>query len=194
MKAKLGLVVIFILGVCACNGTHASSGGKEVSVDPGAKGTVVDMDGLKSTTPADWKEEKPSNNLRTAQFRVPKVDGDPKDAELVIFYFQKGGGGGIDANLTRWKQKFLTNDGKPVDNAKVDKFKVGEVPVTYVDISGTYKDGQPGATKFEKRADYRMLGIIFDSPNGPYFITLTGPARTVEQQKKGFDEWLKNFK
>ena len=188
MKARLGLVVMFILGVCACNGTQ------ETAADPGAKGTIVEMDGLKSTTPADWKEEKPSNNLRTAQFRVPMVDGDPKDAELVIFYFQKGGGGGIDANLTRWKQKFLTNDGKPVDNAKVEKFKVGEVSVTYVDISGTYKDGQPGATKFEKRADYRMLGVIFESPNGPYFITLTGPARTVEQRKKGFDEWLKNFK
>ena len=39
-----------------------------------------------------------------------------------------------------------------------------------------------------------MIGVIFESPGGPYFMTLIGPARTVEQHKKGFDEWLKNFK
>jgi hypothetical protein len=186
MMRKLGFVLLFLWSVAACNGNDAAP-------SPGDKGVVVDLDGLKSTTPKDWKDEKPSSNLRMAQFRVPKVDGDPKDAELAIFHFGKGGGGGNDANLDRQRKKFTTPGGKAVDG-KVDKFKVGEIPVTYLDISGTYKDGAPGAAKFENRADYRLLYVIFESPNGPYFITLTGPARTIEQQKKGFDEWLKNFK
>jgi hypothetical protein len=192
MQGKLELVFIVCLAVYCCNTGESSASSNAASA--GDKGTVVDLDGLKSKTPADWKEEKPSNTLRTAQFRVPKTDGDPKDAELVIFHFGKGGGGGADANLDRWKKKFMTPDGKAVDSAKLDKFKVGEVKVTYLDIAGVYKLAPPGSDKFEKLADYRMFGVIFESPNGPYFITLTGPARTLEQQKKGFDEWLKNFK
>jgi hypothetical protein len=39
-----------------------------------------------------------------------------------------------------------------------------------------------------------MICVIFESSNGPFYITLTGPARTVEQHKKGFDEWIKGFK
>jgi hypothetical protein len=195
MKGKLELMFMVCLAASACHAgaSTASSNSHDSAASAGDKGTVVDLDGLKSKTPADWKEEKPSNNLRTAQFRVPKMDGDPKDAELVIFHFGKGGGGGTDANLDRWKKKFMTPDGKAVD-PKVDKFTVGEVKVTYLDIAGVYKLAPPGSDKYEKLADYRMFGVIFESPNGPYYITLTGPARTLEQQKKGFDEWLKNFK
>jgi hypothetical protein len=182
MKRMLGLGLI-AMALCSASGATA-----------GDKGTVVEIDGLKSKAPADWKQEKATKPFRVLQFKLPKVDGDPSEAELVVSYLEKGGGGGVDANLDRWKKKFITADGKPVDNAKVDKFKVGAVAVTYLDISGTFKDGAPGAAKFEKRPDYRMFGVIFESPNGPYFITLTGPARTLEQQKKGFDEWLKNFK
>jgi hypothetical protein len=39
-----------------------------------------------------------------------------------------------------------------------------------------------------------MLGVIFASPKGPYYIKLTGPEGTVKNYKKGFDEWLKAFK
>ena len=186
MTRLLGLMLALVFAACWC-----MTAGR---VAAGDKGTTVELDGLKSVTPKDWKKEEPSNKLRTAQFRVPKVDGDPKDAELVIFYFDKGGGGGTDANLDRWKKKFMTPDGKAVDTAKVEKFKVGEVKVTYLDIAGVYKLAPPGSDKYEKLADYRMFGVIFESPNGPYFITLTGPARTLEQQKKGFDDWLKGFK
>jgi hypothetical protein len=188
MKRTLGLMVL-------CCATAACDGAAEV---PGDKGKVVDLGGLKSTAPADWQEEKPSSNLRTAQFRLAKADGDPADAELVIFYFGKDSGGSVDANLDRWKKKFAPPEGKKIDDvAKVDKFKVGGVPVTYLDVSGTYlysdpKTGPGG--KVERRPDHRMFGVIVETGNGPYFITLIGPAKTVERHKKGFDEWVKNFK
>ena len=48
--------------------------------------------------------------------------------------------------------------------------------------------------KGEKRANYRLVNVFFDSPKGPYFIRLVGPAKTIEAHKKGFDEWLKSLK
>jgi hypothetical protein len=46
----------------------------------------------------------------------------------------------------------------------------------------------------EKRSDYRMLAIQLQGTQNGYHIRLVGPARTVEAYKKGFDEWIKNFK
>jgi hypothetical protein len=163
------------------------------------KGVVVTLDGLKSTAPAEWKQEEPSNKqMRLYQFRLAKVDGDKHDAELVIFFFGPGGGGSADANIDRWKKAFIPPEGKSIDDmSKVTKMKVGDVDVTYVDIQGTYKYKErpfdPNA-KEERRPDWRQLGIVFESKKGPYFFRLVGPAKTVTQYRKGFDDWLKGFK
>ena len=88
--------------------------------------------------------------------------------------------------------------GKTIDDvSKVEEFKVSERPVTFLDISGTYKfKARPFDPKAEEetRTDYRMLAVQIDGKNEVYQIKLTGPAKTVEKYKKGFDEWLKAFK
>jgi hypothetical protein len=35
---------------------------------------------------------------------------------------------------------------------------------------------------------------MFDSDKGLFFITLTGPAKTLEKHKTAFDNWVKAFK
>ena len=69
------------------------------------KGTPVELGGLKSTTPADWKEEAlPAKSMRMMQFKLPKAEGDPEDAELALFVLR--GGGAVQANLERQEKKF----------------------------------------------------------------------------------------
>jgi hypothetical protein len=159
------------------------------------KGTVIELDGLSSRTPADWKEEAPSNQMRLAQFRLPKKGDDKADAELVIF---KGFGGSAKENINRWKAMFAPPEGKAIDDvAKVEEMKIAGNEATYLDISGTYtqktRPFDPN-DKGVKRPDYRMLAVHFEGPKTRYHIRLVGPAKTVEAYKKGFDEWLKNFK
>jgi hypothetical protein len=48
--------------------------------------------------------------------------------------------------------------------------------------------------KAVKKSDYRMLAVHFEGPKDVYHIKLTGPAKTIEAFKNGFDEWLKAFK
>lgn len=157
---------------------------------------TVELDGLKSRAPAAWKDEEPPEKyraMRLKQFRVPKEEGDAQDAEVVINFFGKGGGGGLEANLGRWKGMIKPPAGKSADEAfKVEKLKVGDVDVTLLDAEGTYL-GAP-FEKAQPKSDYRMVRVYFDSKNGPYFISLTGPAKTVGKQKAAFVEWLKNFK
>jgi hypothetical protein len=167
-----------------------------LSLQADDKGTPVTIDGLTSTAPAGWKEVKTSSNLRVKQFAVPKVEGDAADAELIIFFFGTGSGGGVKANVERWKGMFKPPEGKSIDDvAKTEEMTVGKVKVTYFDVSGTYLyRSRPGDPKVEERPNHRMLAVVFESENGPYFFRLVGPEKTVTHHKKGFDEWLKNFK
>jgi hypothetical protein len=162
------------------------------------KGEVVELDNLKSKAPAEWKKEEPAGKLRAYQFKLPKAKDDKADAELVIFYFGPGGGGSTDDNIARWKKQMTPPEGKKVDDvAKVEKGKVGDVPVTTFDMEGTYlftvAPNDPNSKK-EERPGYRFVGVVFESPKGPYFMRLVGPAKTVGEHKKAFDEWIKEFK
>jgi hypothetical protein len=162
------------------------------------KQTVVEIDGLKSQAPAHWKVEEPSNRMRTYQIRIPKVKGDKDDAELVVFFFGPGSGGSTEENIKRWKGLFVPPEGKKIDDvSRVEKLKAGTVEITLLDVQGTYlfkeRPFDPNAQAV-KRPDYRLFGAVFESPKGPYFIRLVGPAKTVSENEKPFKEWLKNFK
>jgi hypothetical protein len=165
------------------------------------KGTVVELGGLKSKVPANWKsEEVPEKyrQMRVMQFQIPKTGDDKTDAQLIIFYFGEGGGGDIEGNINRWKGMFDPPEGKKIDDvSKVEKLKAGDVSATYLDVQGTYKERFPPFdpnAKITKRPDYRLLGVIFECKKGPYYIRMIGPNKTVESNKKGLEEWVKAFK
>ncbi|QEL17363.1 hypothetical protein [Limnoglobus roseus] len=162
------------------------------------KGTTVELAGMKSTTPADWKEEAPSNSMRLTQFKLPKADGDAADAELAIFFFKGGGAGALDANLKRQTAKFEPAAGKDKVEEAIDKdFKVGTLKATYQDVKGTFlfkaAPFDPNS-KVTKKEGFRQIYVIFETKDGQYYMTLIGGDKTVEKNKKAFDEFLKNFK
>ena len=164
-----------------------------------AGGEVIELGGLKAKTPASWKRQDPTSKLRLHQMAVPKVEGDKEDAELIVFFFGKGGGGDTQANITRWKGQFSAPEGKTIDEvSKLEKYKVGkEADVVCLDITGTYKSKDPPfspTAKEVRKENYRGFHVIFDTDQGAYFITLRGPAKTLAKSKEAFDGWIKAFK
>ena len=155
--------------------------------------TAADFElaGMKSAVPAGWKEEAPTSTMRMAQFRLPKAEGDKDDAELAVFVFP-GGSGSVQQNLDRQLAKFVEDGRKD----KVEKTKVGGIEATYQDVSGTFKKKPfPMAEKFTPVEGHRQLYVVFEDKGGKqYYMTLLGPAKTVEKHKPAFEEWLKNFK
>src|SRR5438876_848255 len=78
-----------------------------------------------------------------------------------------------------------------------DKKKVGDAKITYLDIQGTYlKKMRPLDPDFKamKMPNYRMFSVLFETKENTHLIRVIGPAKTVEQHKKAFDDWLKGFK
>jgi hypothetical protein len=188
---RWNLAFVMLAGVALACSSPAADSDKEK--DKG--GVSVELDGMKSKTPGSWVEEKPSNKMRFAQFRLPKAKDDKEDAELVIF---KGLGGSSKANVERWKKQFIPPKGKKIEDvSKVTEIKIGGDAATLLDVSGTYRyNPQPFNPRSKEvlRPGYRMLAIHFEGPKDVYHIKLTGPAKTIEQYKKGFDEWIKGFK
>jgi len=149
--------------------------------------------GLKFTPPAGWIAEKAPTGSRQAQYKLPRVQGDTEDAELIVYYFG-GGGGTPQANVARWVGEFTGPDGKPVNDAKITHKTSNGIPLTIVDVSGTYSSSMGMMQQGGPKPGIRMLGVIAESGNGPWFIKLTGPERTVAKWKPSFDSFLDSIR
>ncbi len=138
---------------------------------------LVDVKEIKLTVPKAWKQEKPSNQFRVAQFKIDAADGDKEGAELVITQFG-GGGGGVDDNIKRWINQFESKDRK--SKVTKGKSKLGEYVVA--DVMGTYlkPDGPPIAGKTKPTPGSRVLNVmLMIEEKGVYFLKLAGPEKTV---------------
>jgi len=160
----------------------------------GATGAIADTaGGLKWNVPAGWKPQA-QRPMRAATYTAPKAAGDSEDGECAVFYFGPGQGGGVDANVKRWIGQFEAPGAGPADKlAKTSKRTVNGLPVTYIDLTGTYKpSGGPMMQATGSKPGYRLLGAIVEGPQGAVFFKFTAPAKTAAAQQAAFDALLKS--
>ncbi len=165
----------------------------------GARGVVVELDGMRSRTPATWSEIEPVQPPRIRQFVLP--GGLEDDAELSIFHYGRGYGGDIQTSITRWKSSFEPPPSAAIDSTiddftTVRTYRTASVRMTIVDVRGTYLHrDRPLDVRSdpERRREHRLIGVVFQSPHGPYFLRLVGPERTVARHEQAFLRWLRTF-
>jgi hypothetical protein len=158
----------------------------------GAHARAESAAGLTWTAPAGWKTEAP-RPMRAATYTVAPAAGDKLGGEVVINYFGPGQGGGVEANIDRWKSQMQGPDGKPA-NATVGKRTVRGIAMTTIDASGAYSGmGGPMMTSSKAVPGYRLLGAIIEGPGGSVFVKFTGPANTVAANRQKFEQLLASF-
>jgi len=133
--------------------------------------------------PAGWTEAPPASPMRMAQASIPGAGG---PAELVLFHFGPGGGGGVEANIERWIGQ-VEIEGEPERGA----FAAGDpgqdgVRVTWVDAAGTLKPSGMGMGPTEPQPGSRLLGAVVEGPGGPWFFKATGPDETLAAARGDF--------
>lgn len=150
---------------------------------------------LQYKVPEGWVAQIPASSMRKAQFQLPKVEGDTEDAQLVLFHFG-GEGGSIQANLDRWADYFVPKDGRTArDLLAVTTRTVSGMNVTEASISGTFDPSKvQGMEGGGLRENWSMLVAIVESPSGPYFARLLGPAGTLSRWDPSFREWISSMK
>ncbi|MCW8141477.1 MAG: hypothetical protein KIT58_21445 [Planctomycetota bacterium] len=153
--------------------------------------------GVSFTPPTDagWVEEPAANRMRAAQYRLPRAEGDGEDGELVVFHFG-GGGGSVEDNLDRWISQFRQPDGgSSKAAAKLERRDVGGLAAHVIELAGTYvAETRPGAGERVNKPGWRLLGAIVETPAGPFFVKLVGPAATVQAAKPAFTRFVESFR
>lgn len=128
--------------------------------------------------PADWVRKQPSVRIIDHEFAVPKAEGDEVDGRVTVM----GAGGGVKANVDRWKGQFTK-----LAKQKEEKREINGIEVHIVDLAGTYNDQRGPVAPPETREGYRMLGaIIVGKDLGSYFVKFYGPEKTVAANEKVF--------
>jgi hypothetical protein len=145
--------------------------------------------GVRWVAPAGWTNEG-SRPMRAATYTIAPAPGDSANAECGVYFFGAGQGGTIEANLERWKGQFKGSDGN-VAPAQVAKRTVRGLSVTLIDTAGEYSGlGGPMAASSRAVPGYRLLGAIVAASGGNVFIKFTGPAKTIAQNQRKFEEMI----
>lgn len=152
--------------------------------------------GLTFTPPPGWHPSPPGSSMRVAEFTLPRADGDPEDAQLIVYYFGAAGGGGVEANIERWVGQMRQPDGKPsATTARRETRHVNGLTVSLVDVSGTYvAEMSPGASQHHNNQDYRLRAAVVETANGPYYVKLTGPRRTIARWDSAFNDFISSMR
>jgi hypothetical protein len=150
---------------------------------------------LTYTAPPAWKPVATTSPMRVAQFALPRASGDGEDGELVVYYFG-GSGGSVEANIDRWVGQMQQPDGRPSSAVmKRESRTINGLKMTLVDVSGTYvAEMMPGSTQHHNNPAFRLRAAVIETSNGPYFVKLTGPAKTIAANEKQFEAFLSSVK
>ncbi len=173
----------FVVLICAW-ATVSLRAEEDAAQEKPAKQETIDLaEGkLLLKAPAEWVRKQPAVRIIDQEFVVPKAEGDEVDGRVTVM----GAGGGVKANVDRWKAQFTKLAAQKEETKKV----VG-IEIHVIDLSGTYKDQRGPFAPAENHEGYRMLGaIIVGEKLGAYFVKFYGPEKTVAAHEKAFAAML----
>ncbi|MDB5307300.1 MAG: hypothetical protein JWO38_1502 [Gemmataceae bacterium] len=159
------------------------------------KPVVVKLGKLTASAPPDWKSEKPSNRLRSYQFKLPGAKDTPA-AELIVLPESDPK---AEKVFPRWKLQFVPPEGTTAnDIGKVSKIEgVKGAKIDVLDVNGTWKYKErpfDPKSKEELKEDYRVVWVIVADGDEATHLRLSGPKETVDKHYPAFEKWLKSLK
>lgn len=137
---------------------------------------------LKWADPPGWTRISTPSPMRLATYRLPRAEGVTDDAEMTIFHFGGGQGGSVEANFDRWLGQFNVDKSA----AQRSDRSANGLSIHLLEIpKGTFTSTMPGQAASPKEG-FGLLAAVVETPGGPYFFKITGPAKTLEAARPAF--------
>jgi ketosteroid isomerase-like protein len=176
-----------LLGTCLI-----LAAGSVLAQNQPAKTGDVEFAGLRGTVPKVWNEDRILKKESYKRYQLDAIGDIKYYAHVNLCRVDKDKGGFAADAQKHWQAMFVPPQGTttpPV--SKVQKFKVGNLQFTSVDITGTFKGfaDDPDSAYI----DFRLIGVYVQTPDGTWYATLIGPSATVEFYRTGFEDWLKGL-
>lgn len=151
---------------------------------------------LKFDAPDGWVAKTPSSTMRVAEFVLPRAAGDAEDASLTVYFFGANQGGGVSANIDRWIGQMTQPDGRASkDLAKTSTMDSHGLKISLIDLTGTYvAEMSPGSTEHFNKPGFRLRAAVIETPGGPYYVKVIGPAATVAKWDAQIATFLKSLR
>ena len=144
---------------------------------------------LSAAPPESWASEKPSNLLRSHQFRLK---GDKGACELAIY---PEASPKVEEKFAEWGATFEL-DADQLAPAAPQKL-TDAATAHRLDLTGTWKYRErprDPKSKEERRENSRVVWVVVVQGGGATHIRLSGPKDAVAEQLPGFDRWLASLR
>jgi hypothetical protein len=132
---------------------------------------------LKWQAPEGW-QEMPPKTMRLVSFQV----GGSPDAECYVTLLNNDGGG-IEANVNRWRQQMGQEPLTAADLAALPTITVLGKPSPMVEMAGTYMD-KPGQA---------LVGLVCLLEGNAVFVKMTGPAEVLTAERARFTAFCESL-
>lgn len=144
---------------------------------------ILDMS---SVVPSSWQATPPSSNMRLTQFAI----SDEGQAEVIVFYFGVGQGGGAQANIARWVSQFKPVNGKPVQPTVDNMRTTGGFEIIWVEIQGDYARGVGVGPIGKYKSDQMLIAAITQTPLGNLYIQFHGDRNAILEHRDEFMQFV----
>jgi hypothetical protein len=164
-------------------GESLPAGHPDISTLPTTASPALSNEGKpKWEVPAGWKEI-PGGQFLVAKFTLA---GDGGAQAAVNVSMSAGDGGGLAANVNRWRgQLGQTPWGETELQKQAKEIPVATGTATVIEMSGTDgRTGQPAS----------LVGAMVVQPGQAWFYKLMGDAKVVESQKAAFTKFVQTVK
>lgn len=174
--------------------TSRPTGGQPSSRPTGPQPSASDFSGidipLRFGTPKGWISEKPENNMRVRQYKLPAAEGESEPGSVVIYLFP-GAGGTPEKNIARWMSQMKSNDGEAIGKRAVrDQFVVNGYPVWSVDMTGRYATQSMVDGSQIDKPDMRFVGFVIVAGEENFFVKCLGGKATIEKWRRSIQTFV----
>ncbi len=134
---------------------------------------------FKFEVPAGW-EQQPPRPLRDVNLRVGEVD----------CYVSTLTGGGLAANVKRWREQMGLAAYTPQELEALPRRKVLGREGVQVECAGTFTGGMGGTTK----AGYKLHALYVQFPAFAVSVKMIGPEAAVDAARAGFEKFADSLR
>ena len=180
LRRAPALVLTLLLLGCGAD-TPAEGGVGAQAPAPVELSEPISASGLTIALPAAWNRLESRSAMRMLEAEIPGSGG---PGEISAYYFGPGGGGGLAANIERWKSQVVLQAGAPEPTTQ--SRESGGVRRTWVELEGTVKASTIGSFPTTDLHDGALFGAIIEAPGGPWYLRAVGPGATMREQRQAF--------
>ncbi|MBD3160659.1 MAG: hypothetical protein GF346_00825 [Candidatus Eisenbacteria bacterium] len=191
-----GIVLLLAMAWGGCTSSNTEEIGEERTGGEGTSETeattqeaavepITSAHGLAWDVPDRFRPVTPSSSMRVAEYELPAEDPDVKPAELALFFFGPGIGGGTQANLERWAAQFRQPDGSDaMERATLETFTTDSgLEVSTIALTGIYEPSTMSSAPSFDHPGWALYGAVVEGEGGPWFFKAVGPEAVIEAHR-----------